>query len=219
MIGFTYVCLLIVFIIFISYLINNNQKYSPKKIKPFFLIVLSLLLLKFVALAICLIFDQQFIIYAIKPLVFLNLICVPLLALGCFYIFLRDDKKKFDYNYSFLIIGVVAFICFVIFVPLGISIKQYFGYIISMNEPMITSILYMIVLASLCVCTLYYFDKPFCNKSGMRLLFCSIVISIAEYFVFLGGIRVYPYPLIGEAFMLISTMIAINKFVKNHKSR
>lgn len=219
MIGFTYVCLLIVFIVFILYLIKNNHKYSPKKIKPFFFITLMILAIRFIALGTCLLIEQQYITYAIKPLMFLDLFSIPLLSLGCLYIFLRNDKIKFDYNYIFLIIAVIAFLAFAHFIPLGISIKQYYGFIISMNNPLLTSMIYMIILASLCVCTFYFVDKPFCNKFGMRFLLLSIIICIAEYFVFLGGIRIYPYPLLGEAFLLISTMIAIETFNKSEKTR
>lgn len=217
MIGFTYICLLIVFIVFIIYLIRNNFKYSPKKIKPFLSISLMILLIRFIAMCACVLIEQQSITYAIKPLIFLNLISIPLLSLVCFYIFLRDDKRKFDYNYIFLFVAILSFIMFVNFVPLGISIKQYFGFIVIMNDPMIPSILYMITLASISVLTLYYIDKPYCNRFGMRLLLVSIIIVIFEYFMFLGGIRIHPYPLIGEAFILISTLTAIGTFDKKSK--
>ncbi|MEG0297022.1 MAG: hypothetical protein RR486_07060 [Clostridium sp.] len=217
MIGFTYVCLLMVFIAFIIYLIRNNLKFSPKKIKSFFTIALVALGIRFLAMGVCILIEQQAITYAIKPMIFLNFFSIPLLALGCFYIFLRDDKRKFDYNFIFLGILIVAFIALIKFIPLGIHIKQYFGFIVTMEEPLIPSILYMVILASLCVITLYYLDKPFCNKVGMRMLLISVAIAIAELFIFLGGVRIYPYPLLGEAFLLISTLMAIGTFDKNSK--
>lgn len=212
MIGFTYVCLLLVFIIFILYLIKINLKSSPKKIKGFFLVVLGALGIRFIAIMLCMLIEKQWITYSIRHIIFLNLFSIPLLALGCFYIFFRDENKKFDYNYIFLMISSIAFIIFSTYTHVGITIKKYFGFIVSIKEPLIPSIMYMIVLASLSVLTLFFLDKQFSNKIGMRFLLLSLLVTITEFFVFLGGIRIYPYPLIGEAFLLMTTTLALNTF-------
>ena len=39
------------------------------------------------------------IIYIIKTLTQLTFVGMPLLSLACFYIYLRDENRKFDYNY------------------------------------------------------------------------------------------------------------------------
>lgn len=212
MIGFSYLCLLLFIIIFILVLFNRNNKSSPKKIKLFMAMVLVPLVLRFLALMCGVVLEKQSIIYMLKSFVFLNFFSIPLLIIGCLFIFLRDEKVKFNINYIFLSILLVGYCGLIMFYEMDIKINTTFGFVVNIKEMLVPTLVYLIIISGLTVFTLLFIDKPHSNKSGMRILLVSLVVVIIEYVFFLGGVKVYPYPIIGEVFILFSTFKAIGTF-------
>lgn len=212
MIGFSYLCLLLFIIIFILYLFKKNTQLSPGKIKVFFAMAFAPLILKFLVLMCGVIIEKQSIIYLLKPFVFLNFFSIPLLIMGCLFIFLRDEKFNFHTNNVFLIILLVLYCLFAIFYKIEINISATFGFILNIKEMIIPVLIYLIIISGLTVCVLLFIDKPYSNKLGMRILLVSLIVLIAEYIFYLGGIKIFPYPLIGEIFILFSTFKAIETF-------
>lgn len=212
MIGFSYLCLLLCIIIFISYLFRKNQKSSPSKIKFFMSLVLAPLLLRYLVLIGGVIIEQQSIIYVLRPFVFLNFFSIPLLIIGCLFIFLRDEKLKFNINYIFLTALLVGYISLISFCKIDINIDTTFGFVLNMKETLIPTLVYLIIIAGLTVVTLLFIDKPYSNKFGMRILLVSLIVGIVEYIFFIGGVRIFPYPIIGEVLILFSILNAIKTF-------
>lgn len=212
MIGFSYLCLLLFIIIFILYLFKKNTQLSPVKIKVFFAMAFAPLILKFLVLMCGVIIEKQSIIYLLKPFVFLNFFSVPLLVMGCLFIFLRDEKFNFHTNNIFLIILLVLYCLFAIFYKIDINISTTFGFILNIKEMIMPVLVYLIIISGLAVCTFLFIDKPYSNKFGMRILLVSLIVFIVEYIFYLGGIKIFPYPLIGEIFILFSTFKAIETF-------
>lgn len=212
MIGFSYLCVLLFIIIFILYLCKINAKSSPKKIKLFMALALTPLLLRFLSLICGVIIEKQSIIYLLRPFILLNFFSIPLLIIGCLFIFLRDEKIKFSNNYIFLIILLIAYCLLMLFCRVKININTTFGFVFNIKEMLLPTLVYLIIIASLMVFTLLFIDKPYSNKIGMRILLISLIISISEYVFFLGGAKVFPYPVIGDIFILFSTFKAIKTF-------
>lgn len=214
LIGFIYLCILIFIIICILYLLRNNMKSSPKKIKIFITISLIPLLLRFLTLICGVIIDKQSIIYLLRPFVFLNFFSIPLLIIGCLFIFLRDEKVKFNNNYIFLSILLLGYVAFMLTYKIDINISKTFGFVLSIKEMLIPALVYLIIMAGLMVFTLFFIDKPYSNKFGMRMLLVSLIVVIVEDVFFIGGAKGFPYPIIGETFILLSTFKAIRTFKK-----
>ena len=57
-------------------------------------------------------------------------------------------------------------------------------------------------------------DNPFANNRGLKLITFSLLVSVFEYISFLGGIKIFPYPLIGELLILYCCYMAIDTFKK-----
>ena len=214
MIGFSYLCVLLFIIIFILYLFKENIRSSPNKIKIFIAIALMPLLLRLLVLICGVIIEKQSIIYLFRPLVFLNFFSIPLLIIGCLFIFLRNEGVKFNTNYVFLIILLLGYLVLIIFFKIDIKINTIFGFVLNIRDNIIPTLIYLIIISGLTVITLLFIDKPYSNKFGMRILLISLIVAIIEYVFFIGGVKIFPYPLIGEIFILFSTFKAIETFKK-----
>lgn len=212
MIAIAYLCALLFIIVFTLYLLNLSIKKCPVKIKFFYGISLSVILIRYISLLFSWLIEKQGIIYFIKPITKLNFISIPLLSLAALYIFLRDEKRTFNYNYIFMIILAVGYLFITYIYKLDIKIDTVFGFIIEYKDILTPSLIYLIIVSSIAVITLLFIDKPFSNSVGMKLLMFSLMLLVTEFIVFLGGIRIFPYPLLGEYAILLCSYKAINTF-------
>lgn len=214
MIGFSYLCVLLFIIIFILYLFKENIRLSPSKIKLFMAMALLPLLLRVLVLICGVIIEKQSIIYLLRPFVFLNFFSIPLLIIGCLFIFLRNESIKFNTNYIFLIILLLGYLVLIIFFKIDININTTFGFVLNIRDKIIPTLIYLIIISGVTVFTLLFIDKPYSNKFGMRILLVSLIVAIVEYVFFIGEVKIFPYPLIGEIFILFSTFKSIETFEK-----
>ena len=214
MVTFIYLCILLFIIIFSLYLLYLSYKKCPIKIQKFYIVTLSIIVLRYLSLLSLCIIQRQATIYFIKVLTQLTFIGIPLSILAAIYIFLRDEKRTFDYNYSFMIILFLGYFIMNIIYKLEIKVDNIFGFIVVYKEILTPSLIYLIIISSLSVVTLLFSDKPYSNKVGMRLLLISLIVTVIEFIIFLGGIKIFPYPLIGEVCILCCSYKAINTFKK-----
>lgn len=212
MVAFIYLCILLFMIIFSLYLIYLSSNKCPKKIRKFYLVSLSIIVVRYVSLLSLWLVQRQRIIYFIKIFTQLNFLAIPLLILAAIYIFLRDEKRRFDYNYTFMIILFLGYCLINIFYKLDIRVDTVFGFMVSYKEILVPNLIYLIVISSFVVITLLFVDKPYSNTSGMKLLLVSVIITVIEFIIFLGGIRIFPYPLIGEVCIIGCSYKAISTF-------
>lgn len=214
MIAFIYLCILLFIIIFTVYLIYLSLERCPVKIRNFYLVTLILVVIRYISLLSLWVIQSQKVIYFIKDLTQLTFIGIPLLVLSALYIFLRDENRSFDYNYTFMITLILVYLGMNVFYKLDIKIDSVYGFVVSYKDVLIPSLFYLIILSSLVVITLLFVDKPYSNNIGMKLLLLSLIITVSEYVVFLGGIKIFPYSLIGEVSILGCSYKAINTFKK-----
>lgn len=212
MVAFIYLCILLFIIIFSLYLIYLSYNKCPIKIRKFYLISLSIIVVRYFSLLSLWLIQTQRIIYFIKFLTQLSFMAIPLLVLAAIYIFLRDENRGFDYNYTFMVILFLGYCIINIFYKLDIRIDSAFGFIVSYRKLLIPSLIYLIIISSFVVISLLFVDKPYSNTSGMRLLLISLIITVIEFVIFLGGVRAFPYPLIGEICILGCSYKAISTF-------
>ena len=212
MLNFAYLFILIFIIILILYLLIINSKKCPTKVKRFFYITFVLLFIRYIAVLIGTLIESQAIVYLLRPLILLNYCAMPLVALAVAYIFLRNEDTPFDYNFIFMSILMLLYVGEVYLYKINISINNIFGFIITFKNSLTPNLIYLIIMASVAVVSLLCVDKPFCNKWGMRLLTISLMVTIVEFILFLGGIKILPYPFIGEILILLMSFKAIKTF-------
>lgn len=212
MIQFVYLCTIIFIIIFILLLIKLAIDKCPRKIKKYYLIVLTISLVRYLSLIALLLIDNERIVYKLLISPMMYMIYMPMLALGSLYIFFRDEKIKFDYNFIYLIMLSFIYIAMVIFYKIDIHIDSELGFIVTFNEIITPSILYLICMSIFSVITLLFVDKPYSNNNGMRILLAISIITIVEFIMFLGGMKFFPYPIFSEILMFLCTYKSITTF-------
>ena len=212
MIAFIYLCILLFIIIFSIYLIYLSSNKCPSKIRKFYLVSLLIIVVRYLSLLSLWLIQRQRIIYFIIVLTQLSLVGIPILVLAAIYIFLRDENRSFNYNYTFMIILFLVYVVINIFYKLDIRVDSIFGFIVSYREILIPSLIYLILISSFVVISLLFIDKPYSNTNGMKLLLVSLIITVIEFVIFLGGIRIFPYPLLGEICILGCSYKAITTF-------
>ena len=209
---FYYLCLLLFIITIIFYLIMKARKRCPVKVRKYYIITLTILLLRNITVLLLSLIEKQEIMYFLKPMSMMDIITIPLLSMGALYIFLRNERMRFDYNFI-LMISMIGIYCFLIsFYRLKSYIDAEFGYVVIFKDTMIPSLIYLIVMAMVTVISLINIDKPYSNTLGMKLLTFSTVVFVIEYILFLGGIKIFPYPFIGEISLLIVVLQSIDTF-------
>lgn len=210
--AFYYLCLLLFIITIIFYLIMKARKRCPVKVRKYYIITLTILLLRNITLLLLSLIEKQEIMYFLKPMSMMDIITIPLLSMGALYIFLRNERMRFDYNFI-LMISMIGIYCFLIsFYRLKSYIDAEFGYVVIFKDTMIPSLIYLIVMAMVTVISLINIDKPYSNTLGMKLLTFSTLVFVIEYILFLGGIKIFPYPFIGEISLLIVVLQSIDTF-------
>ena len=142
----------------------------------------------------------------------MDIIAIPLLAMGALYIFLRNESIRFDYHFIFMISMIGVYCLLISFYRLKSHIDAEFGYVVIFKDTIIPSLIYLIVMAMVTVISLINIDKPYSNTLGMKLLTFSTVVFVIEYILFLGGIKIFPYPFIGEISVLIVVLQSIDTF-------
>lgn len=211
MVAFIYLCILLFMIIFSLYLIYLNSSKCPIKIRKFYLVSLLIIVVRYLSLLSLWLIQRQRVIYSIKILTHLNFVAIPLLILAAIYIFLRDEKRKFDYNYIVMIILFLGYFIINAFYKLDIRVDTIFGFIVN-YKVLIPNLIYLIVISSFVIITILFVDKQYSNTCGMRLLLISLIITVIEFIIFLGGFRIFPYPLVGEMCIIGCSYKAISTF-------
>ena len=141
MVTFIYLCILLFIIIFSLYLLYLSYKKCPIKIQKFYIVTLSIIVLRYLSLLSLCIIQRQGTIYFIKVLTQLTFIGIPLSILAAIYIFLRDEKRTFDYNYSFMIILFLGYFIMNRIYKLEIKVDNIFGFIVVYKEILTPSLI------------------------------------------------------------------------------
>lgn len=212
MIEFSYLCFLLFTLIFLVLLVRKNSKLSPKKIKIFLNIVLIPLIIRYVSLIINFIVEEQRIVYFLKYLYNLNYLCIPLIIVVILYIFLRNEKLRFNYLYIILVAFTTLYLIIIKVYKHNILIDIKFGFFIILENSSLVSLIYLIVMASFLVFSLINLDKPFSNNIGMRCILGTLALYLIEFILGLSGLYIYPFSIIGEILIYLNLLKSINTF-------
>lgn len=212
MIEFSYLCFLLFTLTFLVLLVRKNCKLSPKKIKIFLNIILVPLIVRYIALIISFIVEEQRIVYFLKYLYNLNYLSIPLIVVVIVYIYLRNEKIKFNYLYIILIAFITLYLIIIRTYKHNILIDIKFGFIITLENSSLVTLIYLAIMASILVFSLINLDKPFSNKIGMRCILGTLVLYLIEFILGLGGLYIYPISIIGEIIIYLNLLKAIDTF-------
>ncbi|GEP63235.1 hypothetical protein CBE01nite_10030 [Clostridium beijerinckii] len=206
-----YLFLLLIIFLSIS-LIRKNLEVSPKKIKIYLALVITLFLLRHIALFLLCILKNSTIIYYLKPIIFLNHLSVPLIVLAVSYVYLRSEKLNFGGTYV-----IAATVCIIYAVimqtsKLTVRVNYLYGFILQIDKETILFLFSLILLGALLILNVILLDRPYANKKGIWFIIIAILIVMIEDIIILGGIKLFPYSVIGDMLFLIIINLVLKGF-------
>lgn len=206
-----YLFLLLIIFLSIS-IIKRNLEVSPKKIKIYLTIVITLFLLRHIALLFLCILKNSTIIYYLKPIVFLNSITIPLMVLAITYVYLRSESLKFGGAYIIAAVVAAIYYCIIQISKQTVQVNHLYGFIIKIDHETMLFLFSLILLGILLILNVILLDRPFVNKRGIWFIIVSILVVMIEDVVILGGIKLFPYSVIGDLIFLLIMNIVLKSF-------
>lgn len=209
-----YYIFLLLIIFLLSILIRKINKSAPKKIRIYMTIVSVLFIFRYIGLFLLCIVKRSNIAHKCIPLLFLNHLAIPLIVLALSYVFLRWDKLSFNINYIIASALFLGYVVEMFFVRGRIVLSPKYGYIINIYNEVYVYLISLIILGILLCFCFYFFDKPNNNRWGMTYLIIALFTVIAESILYIGGMKLFPYPIFGDAVFIILINLAVNTFKK-----
>jgi len=210
--------LFLLLIIFLSFsIMKKNLEVSPKKIKIYLSLVITLFLLRHIALFLLCILKNSNIIYYLKSIIFLNHLSIPLMVLSITYVYLRSEKLKFGGSYIIATAVCAIYIVIMHISKVTVQVSYLYGFILKIDRETILFLFSLILLGVLLVINIILLDKPFVNKSGIWFVIIAISIVMIEDVIILGGIKIFPYSVIGDMIFLVIMNLVLKSFKVSSK--
>lgn len=210
--NFAYYLFLLLIIFLAISIIKKNLEVSPKKIKIYLTIVVTLFLLRHIALFLLCILKNSNITYYLKSIIFLNHLTIPLIVLAITYVYLRSETLNFGGSYVIAalvsaIYGVIIYIS-----KVTVQVSYSYGFILEIDKSTNLFLFSLILLGILLILNVILLDRPYANKKGIWLIIIAISIVMIEEIIILGGVKIFPYSVIGEMLFLMIMNFVLSSF-------
>lgn len=217
--NFAYYLFLLLIIFLSIFIIKRNLEVSPRKIKIYLTIVTTLFLLRHIALFLLCVLENSNIIYYLKPIIFLNHLSIPLMILAITYVHLRAESLKFTGSYIIALITGAIYAFIMETSKVTVQVSYLYGFILAIDKEIILFLFSLILLGILLILNVISLDKPFANKKGVWFIIISILIVMIEDIIILGGIKVFPYSVIGDMIFLVIMNWVLGGFKISSKNK
>ena len=216
--NFAYYLFLLLIIFLYIFIMKKNLEVSPRKIKIYLTIVITLFLLRHIALFLLCVLENSTTIYYLKSIIFLNHLSIPLMIFAITYVYLRSEKLKFGGSYIIAIITFGIYIFIMETSKVTVQVSYLYGFILGIDQETILFLFSLILLGGLLILNVLSLDKPFANKKGIWFIIISILIVMIEDIIILGGIKIFPYSVIGDLIFLVIMNFVLSSF-KAHERK
>jgi hypothetical protein len=194
--------------------ISCSFKFAPLKIKVLSLSALAVVSFRYIALIIFLVTPNIKNLYLLKPFMFLDLLCLPVLAIVSTYIFGSNDRIKFNYCIIISILFLLAYTAAVVILPINIKIYGSLGYIMSFNNELLVYGIYLIINTIFLFTAMLFLGNKISNKLGVWFVLASAFTVIAELITRTSGLSILPAVLFGDIIWVITADYALYKLKK-----
>lgn len=215
--NFAYYLFLLLIIFLSIFIMKKNFEVSPKKIKIYLTIVITLFLLRHIALFLLCVLENSTIIYYLKSIIFLNHLSIPLMIFAITYVYLRSENLKFGGSYIIAIITFGIYVFIMETSKVTVQVSYLYGFILGIDQETILFLFSLILLGALLILNVLSLDKPFANKKGIWFIIISILIVMIEDIIILGGIKIFPYSVIGDLIFLVIMNFVLSSFKVSSK--
>jgi hypothetical protein len=208
---YVYLILLLILLLFTVYALIAALKYAPKKIKILSVGILMLILLKNLSLLIFFLAQKIFYLYYLKSFLFLNMVCFPILAIICIFIFIRNNKINFSY---FFIVAVVLLCLYIIIInaskPVIRSLNSY-GYTVELLNGMYLNYGFIALSSLIILVCIHQIGREGVNNIGIfYTLICSSV-SLTDVVLIMLGINYLNHNIVGEVLYILTFNYALRR--------
>ncbi|MGV8983237.1 hypothetical protein [Clostridium sp.] len=173
-----YFLLLLVMALLLYKGIVSSLLYSPKKIKIISIVALILMTFRWIALMIFFIIKNQSYLYLLKPLMYTDLICIPVCGILSVFIFSRNSKiklKEFFFGYTILFI---AYAIVIYKSTVNINISNYCGYTMELQLEAYCYTILLIINLILVIKGIKLYSVVYADKLGAILIIISASITL-----------------------------------------
>ncbi|WP_455796581.1 hypothetical protein [Clostridium butyricum] len=212
--NFAYYIFLLLIIFLCFFTIKRNLLVSPKKIKIYFTIVIALLLIRHLGLVSLCILESSTYIYYLKSIIYLDNIAVPLIVLAVTYVYSRAEKLKFTGSYFILAAVLLVYSSIIYMSKVMVNVSNIYGFIMSINNEIVISMFSLILLGIMLIINVLLLDRQYVNKKGIWFIIIAIMAVMIGKEIIIGGIRDFPYSVIGELIFIIIINFVLNGFKK-----
>lgn len=207
-----------IFIIFIVLILMFEalyiSKFSPTKIRVAVSIVILIVIMRYVSLLILsLVYNIRY-LYLLKPFFFLNFIAAPLLALIVLYIFIRKDNINFSYIFGVIAVLIVLYVGMIYKYAILIQVNDVYGYTMYFAKNMYLYWVFIILNTAILFLDMALIKDKNVNKLGMILVATASLATIAEYILWIIGIKIFPENIAGDMLWAVSMVYALNRIKK-----
>lgn len=211
---YIYLLLLLLMFILIYSIISENLKHSPVKVRVLSLTALMIVSFRYIALLIFLIIKNIKYIYLLKPLIFLNLLCLPIVAIVSIYIFVRNDRIKF--NYCLVVSGLLLLLYVIAMAKLPTSIISIgsLGYLMAFLNKNLVYGIYVVLNTIFLFISIIFLGFKNSNKFGIWMVLFSSLTQISEIILRASGFIILPVCIFGDIFWILTVSYALHKLNK-----
>ena len=196
------ILLLLVFLILVQG-VRLSLK-APIKLKVLSLIAILAMICRYISILLVFFIYNIRKLYLLKPVIFLNLLSVPIIAIICLYIIWRNEKIKFIY--LFIIAGILAglYVVMQLYSSTYITIINNYFYDIQINESLYVDMVYVGLNLMFLVFAMYLTKNKWCDKFAVTAMVLAVLITSAEIIGRKFGIIFLPNGIVGDIFWLIT---------------
>lgn len=194
--------------------ITTAYSYAPKKIKVITIMALFLIVLRYISLSLLLIYEKMQYMYLLKPVIFLEIIYIPMIIFISVNIFARNDKIKMNFFFILCAIFLIVYFIFIIKAPFYTSLSQLYGYSITLKNGIYP---YLVLIIANTISFAYgfkIFEYKFNDKVGTFLMIVSSIITIGSVIASVFHENFMGMIILGEIFWVGTLVYGLRKFVK-----
>lgn len=158
--------------------IISSLFYAPKRIKVISAMVLILMICRYIALIILFVIKNQSYLFFLKPVVFTNILCLPICGFLSVFIFARNDKIKLKKIFILCVVIVIAYCTLIIKSFIKINISNVSGYTMELELENYYNIALLIINSIFLIKGIEIFHKQLSNKLGALLIIISSTTTL-----------------------------------------
>jgi len=139
------------------------------------------------------------------------------MVLAITYVYLRSERLNFGGAYIIAMVVCAIYIAIMQISNVTVQVSYLYGFILEIDKETILFLFSLILLGTLLILNVILLDKPFVNKIGVWFVIIAISIVMVEDIIILGGVKVFPYSVIGDMIFLIIMNLVLKSFKVSSK--